>query len=198
MMPQHRVWLLALCLIGIFPLLTLKAQNLEWVRQLESDFYDESRSVSTDSLGNVYISGYTVLGAGDSDAFVSKYDASGSLQWTRQLGIVGHDVSLGVSADSLGDVYTSGYTGGIPGAQHTAAFVAKYSTIPEPGTLLLGTLASVGFLLRRKSDEWKKCKSPLIFTNAGLVEISVQLVFPKSACRSATYSPSGVSATLAA
>jgi hypothetical protein len=125
---------------------------------------DRSTGVSADALGNVFISGSTTgsLGAPNagsftfSDAFVSKYDASGNLQWTRQLGIVGHDVSLGVSADSLGDVYTSGYTGGIPGAQHTAAFVAKYSTIPEPGALLLGTLACVGFLIRRRSDEWKE------------------------------------------
>jgi hypothetical protein len=131
MMPQHRVWLLALCLIGFFPLLTLKAQNLEWVRQLESDFYDESRSVSTDSLGNVYISGYTILGAGGSDAFVSKYDALGSLQWTRQLGTTGRVESYGVSADALGNVFISGTTEGSlggPNAGHsyTDAFVSKY------------------------------------------------------------------------
>ena len=95
---------------------------------------DESNGVSADGLGNVYISGFTSgsLGgpnAGGTDAFVSKYDAAGTLQWTRQLGTSADDVSYGVSADGLGNVYISGCTGGSlggPNAGGNDAFVSKY------------------------------------------------------------------------
>ena len=90
--------------------------------------------MSADGLGNVYISGYTYgsLGgpnAGGHDAFVSKYDAAGTLQWSRQLGTMSGDDSHGVSADGLGNVYISGYTGGSlggPNAGSYDAFVSKY------------------------------------------------------------------------
>jgi hypothetical protein len=132
--------------------------NLQWTRQLGSSSYDASNGVSADLLGNVYISGYTegsmaAPNASGIDAFVAKYDASGSLQWTRQLESAGYHASHGVSADSRGNVYISGNTSGSlggPNAGLSDAFVAKYSTIPEPGTLLLGTLVSVGLLLRHR------------------------------------------------
>ncbi|MGH7485296.1 MAG: SBBP repeat-containing protein, partial [bacterium] len=62
--------------------------------QLGTSAAESSRGVSADGLGNVYISGSTTgsLGgpfAGIIDAFVSKYDAAGALQWTRQLGTSG-------------------------------------------------------------------------------------------------------------
>jgi hypothetical protein len=127
------------------------AGALQWTQQLGTATYDYSEGVSADGLGNVYISGLTYgsLGgpnAGSYDAFVSKYDAAGSLQWTQQLGTTTHDYSNGVSADGLGNVYISGHTGGSlggPNAGYYDAFVAKYTEIPEPaslGLLLIGAL----------------------------------------------------------
>jgi hypothetical protein len=112
-----------------------------WVRQLGSSGDDESRAVSADSLGNVYLSGFTLgsLGgpnAGKNDAFVSKYAADGSIQWTNQLGTSSHDRSWGVSADGLGSVYISGTTGGSlggPSAGSEDAFIRKYA---DDGTVL--------------------------------------------------------------
>ena len=93
-----------------------------------------SCGVSADGLGNVYISGWTdgSLGgtnAGGCDAFLSKYDASGTLEWTRQLGTSEYDMSYGVSADGLGNVYISGDTeGSLEGtnAGGSDAFLSKY------------------------------------------------------------------------
>ena len=90
--------------------------------------------VSADTLGNVYITGYTngVLDKtnyGSLDAFVSKYDAQGKLLWTRQLGTTEEDQSSGVSADGLGNVYITGFTAGSlaePNAGGYDAFVSKY------------------------------------------------------------------------
>ncbi len=110
--------------------------SVQWTRQLGSaeNTFDTSYSVSADGLGNVYVSGYTngSLGgpnAGGSDAFVAKYDAAGNLQWTRKLGTNAFDYAVGVSADGLGNVYISGYTGGSLGGTNAGgndAFVAKY------------------------------------------------------------------------
>ncbi len=110
----------------------------EWTRQLGSSEYDTSNGVSADGLGNVYVSGCTngSLGgdsAGLSDAFISKYDASGSLLWTRQLGTSTSDVSRGVSADGLGNIYISGWTyGSLEGdnAGDLDAFLVKISDYP--------------------------------------------------------------------
>jgi hypothetical protein len=109
--------------------------TLQWTRQLGTSRGDESKGVSADGLGNVYISGTTWgdlegTNAGFGDAFISKYDAGGTLQWTRQLGTSGDDASLGVSADGL-DVYISGRTGdSLEGANAGGydAFVAKFAT----------------------------------------------------------------------
>ncbi len=108
--------------------------TLGWTRQLGTSDYDAPRGISADGMGNVYISGHTrgSLGgpnAGDWDGFVSKYDASGTLEWTRQLGTGEYDASWGVSADGMGNVYISGHTDGSlegPNAGGRDAFVAKY------------------------------------------------------------------------
>lgn len=110
------------------------AVSLQWVRQLGTRSHDVGASVSADGTGSVYISGYTAgnLGgtyAGDLDAFVSKYNAAGSLQWTRQLGASSFDVSSGVYADGMGNVFISGYTNGNLGGTYGGsadAFVSKY------------------------------------------------------------------------
>jgi len=110
--------------------------DLAWTRQLGTSAYDVSFGVAADAAGNVFISGTTrgSLGgqpnAGYGDAFVAKYDASGKLLWTRQLGTSGDDDSCGVAADAAGNVFISGETSGNLGGQPNAggydAFVAKY------------------------------------------------------------------------
>jgi hypothetical protein len=134
MMINFRHFVLTAALSALLPAVSGMAQSLEWVRQLGTSRHDESRGVSTDILGNVYISGWTdgSLGGPNAragDAFVSKYDAAGTLQWTRQLGSRSGDSSNGVSADGLGSVYITGYTAGTLGGFNPGgrdAFVAKY------------------------------------------------------------------------
>ena len=115
---------------------------IEWTRQLGTSERDCSFGVAADPLGNVFISGFTwgSLGgpnAGDVDAFVSKYDSSGSLLWTRQLGTSSYDRSRGgVAADPLGNVFISGWTSGSlggPSAGDRDAFVSKYDPVAGQG-----------------------------------------------------------------
>jgi len=111
--------------------------NLLWTHQIGTRQWDESFGVSTDGLGNVFISGKTEgslggLNAGGYDAFVSKYDAVGNLLWTRQIGTKWDDESYGVSADGLGNVFISGMTRGSLGGPYAGdvdAFVSNFDTL---------------------------------------------------------------------
>ena len=140
--------------------------TLEWTRQFGTGGFDNGWEVSADGLGNVYISGSTEgnLGApnaGFRDAFISKYDDSGTLQWTRQLGTSSRDVFNGVSADGLGNVYISGDTrGSLEGtsAGGRDAFVIKIQDVPEPGTFGLMFIGIMGLLTVKR----RRRRSPLI------------------------------------
>jgi hypothetical protein len=101
---------------------------VNWIRQLGSTENDAQTSVSVDALGNVFIAGYThgdLAGpnAGETDAFVSRYDATGVLHWTRQFGTDIRDVSTGVATDGLGNVYVSRNT---DDADFSQAYLSKY------------------------------------------------------------------------
>ena len=110
---------------------------LQWSRQLGTSTEDRNTGIASDGLGNAYVTGWTMgsLGAplsGFTDAFVSKYDSAGEHQWTKQLGTDDYDVSDGVAADKLGNVYITGWTYGSLGGPTNGgpedAFVAKYSS----------------------------------------------------------------------
>lgn len=125
--------------------------SLQWVTQLGSSGSDTSNRVSADSLGNIYITGETTgsLGGpnfGNWDAFVAKYDSTGQLQWTKQLGTPGWDKSNDISADGLGNIYITGDTAGSLGGPNAGgpydAFLAKYDAAGNlQWTKQLGTSA---------------------------------------------------------
>jgi hypothetical protein len=128
--------------ISIFLLACLAAYaaespyELAWVRQLGTSDYDHSNSVAVDTYGNAFISGWTTGGlegqnAGSGDAFLAKYDSSGSLLWTRQLGTSSNDHSQSVAVDAYGNAFISGYTEGSlggPNAGDRDAFLSKYDS----------------------------------------------------------------------
>lgn len=109
--------------------------TLDWAVQYGTSDYERTYGVSADALGNVFVSGYTYgsLGgtnAGNADVFVSKFDQSGTLHWTKQLGTSTTDYGHGVSADGLGNVYITGSTrGSLEGtnAGGDDAFVSKFN-----------------------------------------------------------------------
>jgi hypothetical protein len=117
-----------------------------WVHQLGSTGEDSATSVVVDPGSDLIVSGWTtgtLPGApeqntsGD-DAFLAKYDASGTLLWVHQLG---HSVpagsSVAVDVDAGGDIAIAGTTDGpLSGAEapphvpstagHNDAFTAEY------------------------------------------------------------------------
>lgn len=109
--------------------------NLQWLKQFGTAADDRDTGISTDDLGNVFMSGFTYgslagSSAGDADAFVVEYDAAGNRVWAKQFGTSAYDENRGVSADGLGNVYSSGYTYGSlggPNAGYWDATLIKQS-----------------------------------------------------------------------
>jgi hypothetical protein len=101
------------------------AGNFQWTQHFSTDQADVAHSVSADGLGNVYIAGGTGgYGGPDAfhDTFIAKYDAAGSLQWTRELGTGRFYDNANVSADTLGNVFISGE------GSNTSPFWGPYDT----------------------------------------------------------------------
>lgn len=111
-----------------------------------SPFFDENYSMAVDNSGNSYLAGWTqglVREANPSspflkyDAWVSKVDSTGKVQWVQQFGSIneGVEVAWAVDTDSKGNVYTTGYTTGDIGTKTKPArksgpydmFLTKFS-----------------------------------------------------------------------
>jgi hypothetical protein len=109
--------------------------NELWTRQFGSTSNDDAATnLATDHSG-LYVAGFVAgslpsqITSGDRDAFVRRYDPSGSEQWTRQFGTATEDRPFGLVADASG-AYVVGHTNaGLPGqvaAGGTDAFARKY------------------------------------------------------------------------
>jgi len=110
----------------------------QWTKQLGTGEYDEARGVATDLSGNVYVVGGTkgkLAGASNSgrtDVFLIKYNSSGTKQWTKSLGSNENDLANGVTTDSSGNFYVTGFTykylEGNTSAGSSDLFVVKYNS----------------------------------------------------------------------
>ncbi len=82
----------------------------------------EGSTVTTDSFGNIYVSGYftsdnmtigTVLlenmGLSFNDGYLAKYDPLGNLLWAQRFGGTSNDRGTAVATDNDGNVFLTGY-----------------------------------------------------------------------------------------
>ncbi|HEY9695144.1 MAG TPA: SBBP repeat-containing protein [Oculatellaceae cyanobacterium] len=91
--------------------------NEAWVKQFGTSGIDRATSLSIDTNSNIYVTGSTTgafsgTNQGSQDAFIAKYDASGTEAWVKQFGTSGNDRASSISTDSNGNVYVSIYTDG--------------------------------------------------------------------------------------
>jgi hypothetical protein len=103
--------------------------NVVWTRQFGTTDEDIASGVAVAVDGSVYVAGETEGGlegsiAGGFDAFVRKYDAAGSVVWTRQFGTAADDGASGVAVAGDGSVSVVGYTGGVLGDSSAGGFDA--------------------------------------------------------------------------
>jgi len=120
--------------------------TVQWATSIGGTSADYGRGIATDSGGNVYVTGNysgsitigstTLTSAGSDDAFVAKYDTSGTVQWATSIGGTSNDYGRGIATDSSGNVYVIGEYSGtltigsttLTGAGSDDVFVAKYDT----------------------------------------------------------------------
>lgn len=102
--------------------------TLQWYRSLggptniRDDFIGD---VITDASNNVYATGASASdGAGSYDAWVGKFNSSGTIQWQKTYGYTSTDRGRGLAIDSSGDLILCGSFR--PGAW--GAYVAKVSS----------------------------------------------------------------------
>ncbi|WP_027887666.1 SBBP repeat-containing protein [Meiothermus taiwanensis] len=111
---------------------------LQWARQLGSTGDDQITSVAVDASGAVYAAGFArgILSGGTyqggTDAFVVKYDGSGTQQWLQQFGTPSDDGASAVVVQGSA-VYVAGYVAGgyEPGFTYnggTDLFVTKFDS----------------------------------------------------------------------
>jgi len=112
------------------------AGNVVWTRQVGSSATDSGNGIAADNAGNIYLTGYTwgaLTGSnlGATDAYLIKYDSSGTRLWTKQVGTSNWDYGNAVATDPSGNVFVTGSMEGSLGNGNV--FVSKYNSA---GTLL--------------------------------------------------------------
>jgi len=121
-------------------------------KQIGTSSDDYGYAVAVDTSGNVYVTVATYgsldgnTSAGVSDIFLVKYNATGTKQWTRQLGTSSNDYGYAVTVDTNGNIYVTGDTNGSMDGNTSAGgsdmFIVKYdSTGVKQWTRQLGTVA---------------------------------------------------------
>jgi len=133
----------------------------QWTLQLGTASEDIGYGVAVSSNGNnIFVTGSTSASldsqtySGNSDIFLVKYNSSGVKQWTKQLGTTSQDVAYGLTVDSNGNIFVTGFTKGnawpitgysdnVSNSGNSDVFLVKYydnSTLDW--TELLGTTSS--------------------------------------------------------
>jgi len=126
--------------------------NLDWGTYYGGSGDDQGTDIFCDAGGNVFVTGYTnsTTGiatsgshqetyAGQTDAFVVKFNSAGVRQWGTYYGGSSDDEGYGISCDTGGNVFITGHTESSTGIATSGAhqdtlagsdaFVVKFNTI---------------------------------------------------------------------
>lgn len=92
--------------------------EIAWTKQIGTSEIDVGKSVTVDSSGNIFVTGYTDgdldgnLNDGSVDIFLTKFYSDGSFAWTKQWGTSGQEYGQSVAVDNSGNIFVTGYTDG--------------------------------------------------------------------------------------
>ncbi len=102
--------------------------NQLWIRQFGTPSYDYAHADAPDRAGGVYMAGSTggSLGGphagGLYDAWLARFDGSGTQLWARQIGTGESDYAYATAADGGGGVYVAGTSGGSLGGPNAGGW----------------------------------------------------------------------------
>lgn len=106
-----------LILLNLF-FFQLQAQNFEWAKKEGLYAYDYGYGISTDIVGNIYVTGKYEMNAnfsdsilnsyGNHDIYIAKYSSTGALIWTRTAGGIYGDYAHALACDGSNFVYIAG------------------------------------------------------------------------------------------
>ena len=127
-----------------------------WTAQLGSSADDAAYGLALDGSENVYVAGSTMgtfdggTFAGSTDIALTKYNSSGTKQWSLEYGTVNGDIAYAVAADSAGNSYLTGFTrGGLDGNSLMGIYDIFLSKVSSSGTLQwtkqFGYASGIGF-----------------------------------------------------
>ncbi|MDP8314998.1 MAG: T9SS type A sorting domain-containing protein [Candidatus Celaenobacter antarcticus] len=93
--------------------------NWQWATKAGGSDFDTGSGITIDADGNTYVTGpfretatfdsYSLTSNGDVDIFVAKMDANGNWQWATKAGGSDWDGGYGITIDSDGNTYVTGY-----------------------------------------------------------------------------------------
>jgi hypothetical protein len=94
--------------------------TIQWSKQMgAAGTYSAANGITTDTSANIYLTGLTYGGlngnflTGILDLFVAKYNTSGIIQWTTQLGVAGLNTTAnGIALDTANNAYVAGWSNG--------------------------------------------------------------------------------------
>ena len=130
---------------GVF---SIKSPIIPFASGAGSDDDDAAYDVSSDSLGNVYLTGYfssdavfsdsiSLVSSGGKDIFLAKYDSRGNCIWALSAGSSGDDLATAVINDNSGNIFIGGaFSGTVSFGDDTVlesnggedVFIAKYDS----------------------------------------------------------------------
>ena len=121
-----------------------------WAFSVGGASLDKGYTISVDHIGNSYLTGYfhgtaafgstTLTSKGGQDVFVAKMDSSGKFLWATSAGGASWDEGNGISVDSTGNSYVTGYF------EDTAAFGTRTLTTLK-GEIFVAKLDPMGKFL---------------------------------------------------
>jgi hypothetical protein len=131
--------------------------TFQWATYIGGSLQDNANDVATDAANNIYITGYSRSGsgistigshqpilAGSADAFIAKFDALGTIQWSTYFGGSMDDAGGGLTIDAAGTIYMCGSTSSISGITTTGAHQTAYG---GNGDGVVATFTSIGSLI---------------------------------------------------
>ena len=125
--------------------------NALWAVSAQGNNNDNGNSISVDSLGNIYVTGFfsssnvnfngtNISSMGGDDIFIAKYNSTGIIQWVKRFGSSSSESGNSIKVDAAGNIYSCGafwgptttfgnFTINNPGTQQEASYIVKLDSI---------------------------------------------------------------------